>query len=182
MRPIIHALRYLHAFMTSPKGRKQRLYYCLFHTSNHLNPFPQILFRDYPILNSHNRRFSQCSFLTMLFFPSHVTFYPHKSFLLILEHLKKNNICVVYVPARCTDRLQPIDLTVQQTVKAKLKTSFENWYSEKIVAQIKNKRAMMALDRSPESFSPQMNSTSLFLWFKLVTPGVGPVLIPRGII
>ena len=40
---------------------------------------------------------------------------------------------------------------------------------------------MMALDRSPESFSPQMNSTSLFLWFQLVTHGVGPVLIPRGI-
>ena len=27
-----------------------------------------------------------------------------------------------------------------------------------------------------------MNSTSLFLWFQLVTPEVGPVLIPRGII
>ena len=40
----------------------------------------------------------------------------------------------------------------------------------------------MAQDRSPESFSPQMNSTSLFLWFKFVTPGVGPVFIPRGII
>ena len=47
--------------------------------------------------------------------------------------------------------------------------------------KIFNKRAMMALDRSPESFSPQMNSTSLFLWFQLVTPGVGPVLIPRAI-
>ena len=33
-----------------------------------------------------------------------------------------------------------------------------------------------------QSFSPQMNSTSLFLWFKLLTPGVGPVLIPTGII
>ena len=33
----------------------------------------------------------------------------------------------------------------------------------------------MALDRSPESFSPQMESTSLFLWFQPVTPGVGPV-------
>ena len=40
----------------------------------------------------------------------------------------------------------------------------------------------MALDRSPELFSPQMNSTSLFLWLQLVTSGVGPVLIPRGII
>ena len=34
-----------------------------------------------------------------------------------------------------------------------------------------NKRAMMALDRSPESFSPQMNSTSLF---QLVTPSFDP--------
>ena len=33
-----------------------------------------------------------------------------------------------------------------------------------------NKRAMMALDRSPESFSPQMNSTSLFLWFPTCDP------------
>ena len=41
---------------------------------------------------------------------------------------------------------------------------------------------MMALDRSPESFSTQMDSTSLFLWFQLVTHGVGLVLIPWGII
>ena len=50
------------------------------------------------------------------------------------------------------------------------------------IAGKEDKRAMMALDRSPEAFSPQMNSTFLFLWFQLVTPGVGPVLIPRGII
>ena len=36
------------------------------------------------------------------------------------------------------------------------------------------KRAMMALDRSPESFSPQMNSTSLFLFFQLVIPSFDP--------
>ena len=32
---------------------------------------------------------------------------------------------------------------------------------------------MMALDRSPESFSPQMNSTSLFLWFQTCDPWGG---------
>ena len=32
-----------------------------------------------------------------------------------------------------------------------------------------------------ESFSLQIYSTSLFLWFQLVTPGMGPVLILRGI-
>ena len=39
---------------------------------------------------------------------------------------------------------------------------------------------MIALDRSPELFSPQMNSTSLFLWFPLVTPGVGASFDPKG--
>ena len=39
---------------------------------------------------------------------------------------------------------------------------------------------MMALDRSPESFSPQMNSTSLFLWFQLVTPRGGASFDPKG--
>ena len=39
---------------------------------------------------------------------------------------------------------------------------------------------MISLDRSPESFSPQGNSTSLFLWFQLVTPGVGANFDPKG--
>ena len=43
-----------------------------------------------------------------------------------------------------------------------------------------NKRAMMALDRSPESFYPQMNTTSLFLWFQLVTPRGGASFDPKG--
>ena len=38
----------------------------------------------------------------------------------------------------------------------------------------------MALDRLPESFSPQMNSTSLFLWFQLVTTGGGASFDPKG--
>ena len=33
---------------------------------------------------------------------------------------------------------------------------------------------MMALDHSTELFSPQMNSTSLFLWFQLVIPSFDP--------
>ena len=43
-----------------------------------------------------------------------------------------------------------------------------------LIKSIQNKRAMMALDRSPESLSPQMNSTSLFLWFQLVIPSFDP--------
>ena len=39
---------------------------------------------------------------------------------------------------------------------------------------------MMALDRSPESFSPQMNPTSLFLSFELVTPLHEASFDPKG--
>ena len=39
---------------------------------------------------------------------------------------------------------------------------------------------MMALDCSLESFSPQMNSTSLFLWFQLVTFQGGACFDPKG--
>ena len=42
------------------------------------------------------------------------------------------------------------------------------------------KRAMMALDRSPESFSPQMNSTSLFLWFPTCDPWGGDSFDSNG--
>ena len=38
----------------------------------------------------------------------------------------------------------------------------------------------MALDCSPESFSLQMNSTSLFLWFQLVTPREGASFDPKA--
>ena len=45
------------------------------------------------------------------------------------------NIKVVYVPACCTDRLQPMDLSVQKAVKNHL-GSFEKWYSEEIMKQL----------------------------------------------
>ena len=43
-----------------------------------------------------------------------------------------------------------------------------------------NKMVMMALDRSPESFSPQMNSTSLFLWFPTCDPWGGTSFDSKG--
>ena len=38
----------------------------------------------------------------------------------------------------------------------------------------------MALDHSPESFSPQMNSTSLFLWFPTCDPRGGASFDSKG--
>lgn len=38
-----------------------------------------------------------------------------------VNDLKKKVIRIVFVPPSCTDRLQPMDLTVQKIVKDKLK-------------------------------------------------------------
>lgn len=46
--------------------------------------------------------------------------------------LKSNGICIVYIPPSCTDRLQPMDLTVQKVVKDKLKERFQKWFKMKI--------------------------------------------------
>lgn len=53
-----------------------------------------------------------------------------------LEFLEEKNIKVVYVPACCTDRLQPMDVSVQKAVKNHLRSSFEHWYSDEIVKQL----------------------------------------------
>ena len=47
--------------------------------------------------------------------------------LLILE---KNNIYVVNVPANCTDKLQPTDLSVNRSAKEFMRNKFSEWYVE----------------------------------------------------
>jgi len=54
-----------------------------------------------------------------------------------LDLLAEKNIKVVFVPACCTDRLQPLDVSVQKAVKNHLRKSFEEWYSDQIVNQLK---------------------------------------------
>jgi len=41
-----------------------------------------------------------------------------------LTHLDHNNINVVLVPPKCTDRLQPLDVSVNKAMKNQLHTSF----------------------------------------------------------
>ena len=55
--------------------------------------------------------------------------------------LRKKNIHMVYVPASCTDRLQPLDLSVNASFKLSLimKNCFEDWYSGEVAEQLKVK-------------------------------------------
>ena len=51
----------------------------------------------------------------------------------VIQLLDDNNIHHVLVPACCTDRLQPLDVSVNKSVKDCLKNEFRLWYSEQVM-------------------------------------------------
>ena len=55
-----------------------------------------------------------------------------------LSLLKKHNIVSVQVPANCTDRLQPLDVSVNKPIKDNLKKSFHSWYANEVQKQLKS--------------------------------------------
>lgn len=54
----------------------------------------------------------------------------------LLDHLKKNDIILLFVPAACTDKLQPLDLSVNREYKEQLKSQFHDWYSAQVMQQL----------------------------------------------
>ena len=46
------------------------------------------------------------------------------------------NIICIFVPANCTDQLQPPDLSVNKPVKSVMRKCFVQWYSEKVAEQL----------------------------------------------
>ena len=50
----------------------------------------------------------------------------------IAELLEENNIYVVSVPANCTDRLQPMDLSVNKSAKDFMRSKFRDWYAAQV--------------------------------------------------
>ena len=56
----------------------------------------------------------------------------------VLQLLEAHNIQSVLVPASCTDRLQPLDISVNKSAKSFLKSQFEKWYSDQVSQQLSN--------------------------------------------
>ena len=50
--------------------------------------------------------------------------------------LEENNIIVVPIPANCTDRLQPMDLSVNKAVKKFMRSRFREWYANEVQKQL----------------------------------------------
>ena len=54
----------------------------------------------------------------------------------VLKLLEDNNIQFIIVPSNCTDRLQPLDLTVNKSVKTFMRSNFQQWYGNAIYEQL----------------------------------------------
>ena len=54
----------------------------------------------------------------------------------ILSLLENNNILYVTIPSNCTDRLQPLDVSVNKSAKDFMKSKFQKWYGNIIHAQL----------------------------------------------
>ena len=75
------------------------------------------LSKDYPALIIFDNFKAQCT----------------SAFLTKLDH---NNINVVLVPANCTDRLQPLDVSVNKAIKNnQLRAEFQHWHAHQVCQQ-----------------------------------------------
>ena len=54
----------------------------------------------------------------------------------VVSLLTDNNILVCYIPPNTTDKLQPMDLTVNKPAKDFLKQKFQEWYPDQILKQL----------------------------------------------
>ena len=61
----------------------------------------------------------------------------------LLVILKKSCIAVVFVPASCTDKLQPLDQTINKKYKEELKKEFQMWFADMVAKKLKKKKIMM---------------------------------------
>ena len=52
----------------------------------------------------------------------------------------KSTVYVVLIPSKCTDRLQPLDLSVNKSVKDFLRQQFQEWYAGLVCAQVQKSR------------------------------------------
>ena len=63
-----------------------------------------------------------------------------------LDYMAANNVIIVEIPPNCTDRLQPLDLSINKPVKDFLKRKFQSWYADRISQQLKEGKAINPVD------------------------------------
>ena len=64
----------------------------------------------------------------------------------ILTLLDQNNINIVLIPPNCTDRLQPLDLSVNKSAKSFLRNEFQTWYAKQVCSQLQGQSENKPVD------------------------------------
>ena len=60
--------------------------------------------------------------------------------------LDSNDINVVLIPPNCTDRLQPLDVSVNKSVKEFLRQKFHSWYANSVSTQLDGTKPRQPVD------------------------------------
>ena len=77
-----------------------------------------------------------------------------------LQLLHEHHICLVIVPVNSTDRLQPLDVSVNKAAKDFLCKEFQDWYAHQVYIQIQHRR-------QEDTITP---ITPVDLWMGIVKP------------
>ena len=72
----------------------------------------------------------------------------------ILSLLEDHHVHVAIVPANCTNRLQPLDVSVNKAAKDFLRRKFQNWYADQVSLQIHQRQEE---DKTLEPVDLRMN-------------------------
>ena len=64
----------------------------------------------------------------------------------ILTLLDNHSINVALIPANCTDRLQPLGLSINKAAKEFLRTEFKEWYAQELCSQLNERKETEAID------------------------------------
>ena len=73
---------------------------------------------------------------------------------MIYEILEKNNIFILKILANCTDRLQPMDFSVNKSVKDFLRQRFMEWYSSQVLVKLTDSESEVAIDFKLSTMKP----------------------------